>query len=338
MIFHPRRRLIAVALFLLPIIACTESFQPPAETETTPTAASLSTNEAQVVGEFIGHYDDVTGELTFEEVAIEDWASIDTSDPDVLRRVTQSLYCEQRVTEGVPGTVSLLTTIAVQTGSTTCGVAGDGYDFVYDALGVLCATVEVTNHGTGTLFDVTSKIVLVSPPENAGYEFPMGTGHDPAALPAGLHAPTDAGGGLFYYGDIGAAAAGSQQWTFRNPGGAFTFRGEIMARSVETGNGADDNCDGWVDDRLSTFADDALCRFDEDCISGLCHDIDSGVTPEPVGDCATTCAEGRWGDPCADCPGGAGAAQCNAHGTCDDGAAGTGVCTCSGNYAGTACD
>ncbi len=196
----------------------------------------------------------------------------------------------------------------------------------------------VTNHHAGVLREVTAEITSVSPPDYAGYEHPFGTGHDSAALPDGLNRPTDARGGLFHHGDIDPATRSDLQWTFRNPGGSFVFYGRIMAQMLELLDGVDDNCDGWVDDRLGQYADGVACRFDDDCVSGRCHDVDSGVVPEPVGDCAQSCPEGQFGDPCEDCPGGPGAAQCSGNGVCDDGSMGSGACSCFAGFAGTACD
>jgi MYXO-CTERM domain-containing protein len=49
------------------------------------------------------------------------------------------------------------------------------------------------------------------------------------------------------------------------------------------------------------------------------------------------CPTGYFGSTCAfECPGGA-ASPCGDHGSCDDGKAGTGLCTCSEGYSGSAC-
>ncbi len=345
---------------LLACLAACVSVDEGAPDDARPVATVTVADPLVTVGEFIGFFDPSTGTLAFEEVPIDEWLSVDTMDPDALRRVSQALYCEQRVTEGVTGTVSLTTVGgSIYTTAGDCGfpsnvgdACGDASEcptggaciggtcqvtFPYTITGAFCAEVGVTNHWTTTLSDVVAEMVTISPPDFAGYEFPLGTGYDPGALPAGLDRPSDASGGLFYHGDIGAGAQSIVRWMFRNPVGAFFFRGRIMARMTEIANDADDNCDEWVDDRLNEYADEADCRFNEDCISGLCHDIDGEVVPEPVGDCAETCLDGYYGDPCGPCPGLGGSGECNGNGTCDDGAAGTGVCACNAGFAGTEC-
>ena len=280
-----------------------------------------------VLLEFVAEYDAESGEFVVEPLPVEQWLSTSSSEAGTLRIAQQPLYCEIRATDGAPDTVSLATQPgSIGTTATECSVPNA---FPYTIYGAFCATVDVTWHGSaGSVYDVTSQIVSVSPPDYAGYEFPLGTGADASVLPEGYARPSDAGGGLWLHGTLGPGATGSTQWTFRNPGGSFEFRGRIMARAVELDNGLDDNCDGRVDDRLNEYADDTPCWVNEDCISGLCHDIDPAAVIWPTGDCAETCTEGRYGDPCVDCPGGADVAQCDGHGVCDDGAPGTGVCTC----------
>ncbi len=51
-----------------------------------------------------------------------------------------------------------------------------------------------------------------------------------------------------------------------------------------------------------------------------------------------TCSAGYWGPGCeGECPGGA-MTPCAGHGTCADGAAGTGQCDCQYGYFGAACN
>ena len=280
-----------------------------------------------VLMEFVAEFDAESGEFVVEPLPVEQWLSPSASEVDGVRTAQQPLYCEVRATRGAPDTVSLATQPgSIGTTLTECGLPAS---FPYTIYGAFCAIIDVTWHGSSrSVYDVTAQIVTVSPPDFAGYEFPLATGADGSALPEGYGRPTDATGGLWLHGTLGPGATGSTQWTFRNPGGSFGFRGRIMVWGVELDNGLDDNCDGRIDDRLNEYADDAPCWVNDDCISGLCHDIDPAAVPRPTGDCSETCAEGRCGDPCVDCPGGAGASQCDGHGVCDDGAAGSGVCTC----------
>ncbi len=196
---------------------------------------------------------------------------------------------------------------------------------------MFCADVGVTSRFAGiTVSDVVAEVVSIDPPEFAGYEHPTGTGADPDALPDGPNKPSDATGGLWLHGDLGPGGRGVARWMFRNPGGAFLFRGRVMGRFPELEDGIDDDCDGQVDNALGAYADGEPCRADEDCVSGVCDAIDPGTG---FGTCAITCEEGRWGSPCADCPGGVGVAQCGGNGTCNDGAGGDGVCTCDAGFA-----
>jgi len=51
------------------------------------------------------------------------------------------------------------------------------------------------------------------------------------------------------------------------------------------------------------------------------------------------CLDGYYGSDCLKtCPGGAGTAQCEGHGKCDDGISGTGTCSCGLGYEGTECN
>jgi len=91
-----------------------------------------------------------------------------------------------------------------------------------------------------------------------------------------------------------------------------------------------------------------------------CECTKAGITPFPAWSgetcsClkdtadATTCsecAEGSFGLDCQACPGGSGIGQCNIHGKCDDGIAGSGTCSCDvdvkygglGAFKGASCD
>ncbi len=288
------------------------------------------------VAEFRGSWDPVSG--VFDVEVVEPAASALGVEVEPFREFDQALYCEPRRTYGFSDTIGLVTVAgSIGTSAGACGFGG----FPYDILGGFCATIRVSSYYTSlSLTSVTAEIVAVNPPEYTGYEYPLGTGADPTGgdpvrgIAQGDGQPTDAGGGLFLHGEIVPGGVAETMWMFRNPGGAFEFSGRIMAGVVEADNDLDDNCDGWIDDRLGEYADEADCRFDIDCQSGLCHDIDTGTA---IGDCAETCSEGRYGDPCVDCPGGSGDAQCSGNGTCDDGAPGTGVCTCATNFAGADC-
>ncbi len=282
------------------------------------------------VGYFVGSFDPSSGMLSLRSSTGAEVLAASEATTDGMRTSAHPLYCEQRVTTGAPDTVSVDTIDGtVATTAAGCGYSG----FPYETLGMFCADVRVASHRpTSTIYDATAEIAYVDPPEFVGYEHPLGNGADVDSYPNGPGRPVSAAGGAFPHGDLGPGESADAQWTFRNPGGAFRFGGRIVARVEELANGIDDNCDGRIDDRLGLYTDGAACWVDEDCLSGSCHDRVEGV-----GDCAETCAEGRHGDPCADCPGGAGAAQCHGHGTCADGAGGSGACACDPGYAGD-CD
>lgn len=66
-------------------------------------------------------------------------------------------------------------------------------------------------------------------------------------------------------------------------------------------------------------------------VHALCTSAARASCSDTDGSC--TCKPGVWGSECQhDCPGGTGADACHGHGTCDDGASGTGVCVCDPGY------
>ena len=87
-------------------------------------------------------------------------------------------------------------------------------------------------------------------------------------------------------------------------------------------------------------ADCSKCQpgyYGPDC-SGLCpHCGDGTCNDGTAGDGSCTCAASVYGPQCDSlCPGGK-QAPCSGHGTCDDGSQGSGACTCDPGYYGPAC-
>ncbi len=320
--------------------------------ETVPEAVAHAGAPLVPVLEFEGVFDPETGMLEL--------TSLPYPEPvvagDEHRTVSQAMYCEGRVTSGAFGTFSLSTVaeplahvdlgsaLTIGTRPDDCVSDAELSDWrrtVYDVTGTFCARVRVTSRFDVPVSDVVAEVVAITPPEFSAYEYIdvssvdggpwapcCGTGADPEALPDGAGEPSAAAGGMFLHGDLGPGESGAQQWTFRNPGGVFRFRGRLMARFPELPNGVDDNCDGVVDDGLGLFDDGATCRVGADCASGACVG----------GACVPECDDGLFGETCAStCPGGA-TTPCNGHGTCDDGRAGSGACMCSADFVGAACD
>ena len=120
--------------------------------------------------------------------------------------------------------------------------------------------------------------------------------------------------------------------------------------------------DGCEDDCTPTPCLDAdadgVCDPDDDCADGFrdegthCEDIDECQVDNGGCDTLTACTNTDGGFECGACPAGyagdgasgcdacpgAGEVVCSGNGVCDDGADGTGVCTCDPDWAGEACD
>jgi CUB/sushi domain-containing protein len=147
--------------------------------------------------------------------------------------------------------------------------------------GALCASVTVRSFYGEPIRDLYAWIYEVAPLDNRAYTWAdrvlrgLGTGAQP---PTGAGAPSDNLGGLFYYGDILADDPEARSngtfdnavtvpWTFRYPvqGAPFSFRGQIVARFVETCNGLDDDCDGRVDEDAGCFPQGFACQGTQDC-------------------------------------------------------------------------
>ena len=139
-----RRRSLALALILLGSAGCEamlgekdDSVVVAAEAAQAP---SRSTRLA-VVGEFVGRYDSESATFTLEHVTPTTAAGTDGPAADGPQSVRQPLFCESRVTPGVPGTVSL-TTLDGTTGTVAADCGLDGAALPYNVQGAFCATVR----------------------------------------------------------------------------------------------------------------------------------------------------------------------------------------------------
>ena len=252
-------------MLMLALASCTEPYDVQESDALsyadTPAPAAPSTATHYALAYFEGTFDASTGALTVELLR---------QPPEAALRVGFApLYdSTQPSTSGAPGTVELSLDRSAGPGytPTDCGWTG----LPYSTLGVFCPRLEITSRFTDILEDVYVEVLSVSPATGFnGYRYPLATGWDPAAVPAGSLAPTDANGGLWRYGVMAPDETVARDLVFEFAGGNFSFSGQVVSAFPERRNGADDNGDGAIDE--APFADGETCASPSECYGGLCY-------------------------------------------------------------------
>lgn len=326
------RGCIAISAVSLSFVACDEPAPDTPEvessTETAERAQSDSVEgELRVVGEFEATWSPESGEFEVRELAFEEWASLEHVG---MRDAIQPLYCPV----ATPSTLSIDTVDgSLGFDPYACGFAeaGEPLTFPYDTLGAFCATIELGNRRDGDYEVVYAQITSVVPESGYnGYRFPYGTGVNPLTIEDADAKPSDTLG-LWSFGEIRPVGVdgdtATAQWSFENNGGAFSFRGAVIAAVREVADGLDNDCDGSIDEGIRQYAAGEACEEDLDCVSALC---DAGI-------CTASCSPGFFGADClSECPGGASNA-CFGNGECFDDAGGDGSCECIAPWGGATC-
>ena len=265
---------------------------------------------------FVGYADPTTGEMRIDRV-------FETAEGQRLRTVGQANWCDATIVQdGVTGsnpddTIELYT-VEDSTGSMLPGgvvpsecldddlaVERPAYDDLYAINGVFCATVGLGNFYGSELRGVIAEITYSGDDAHTPTQYPYGNAADPDGI-SGVNAPSASEGGMFFFGDIGAAGAPTDAvealWTFNNTSNSpFNFEGRIVFDAVEIcGNDLDEDCDGVADNDCREFETGDACDVARDCESGVCPDdvcvdptCDDGVTngDETGVDCGGSCPD-----------------------------------------------
>ena len=298
-----------LVFFALVWSGCAEHAEHPAlEAEARVEASRAEGVQHHALARFEGAFDPATGELTI--------TMLQGSEADGLRELEVPLWRRVRVSRGARDTVTLRNGAAgVNVTPANCGVTGN---VIVNTLGMLCVPVQLRSYfETETLLDTYAMITRISPDTGYNGYGPDFGGADPSLVYPGPNAPTDAGGGLWYYGDVAPGEMQEVTWYMHNAGGAFRFSGEVRAAFPELRNGRDDNGDGAIDE--APFADGETCTDASECYGGYCE----------AGLCASapsSCPSDTWGPTCTPCACDDGI-FCNGEETCDPvtGACGAGA-------------
>ena len=256
------------------LVACVDMEDAPAAT-LEPAQQSVAEVAHYAVAYFEGAFDPDTNELSLHVT--------EAAAPDTLRTQRAPLWRGVRSSNGAVDTVGIESRSGASTTIEACELPDT---VVFQTLGVTCFSAEVTSYFTSTeLVDVYAMITRIDPEVGFnGYGPPYGA--DVANVYPGPSAPTDAGGGLWYYGNIGPGETVSVPWFFQNAIGAWRFSGQIMAAFPERRDGDDDNGNGSIDE--PPFADGETCLeasecYGGACVGGLCSS-DSSACPPGVAD------------------------------------------------------
>ena len=210
-----------------------------------------------------------------------------------------------------------------------------GLTDIWESTGVFCSSVTIENFFSRRLGPVYAEIV-----DFTGRSGQIGMGDvllstGESVPPPGANGP-GVDYGLWRYGPLAAQGDANDertvQWQFKaSSSEAYTFDGRIIELIVEDcATEDDDNCDGQDNEGCGEIADGEGCTIDADCNSGSCNGSNL---------CDTTCAGGQYGAGCDACPSNAlGVCSGDDRGFCDDGALGTGDCTCESGFHGSDCD
>ena len=266
--------------------------------------------------------------LPYCDLTVGSDGSMQTNPNDTIQILTEGGSVQQTVSDcrsiAPPGTI--------YTGYDGEVEGGDMWASLGES-GVFCANITIENFNTFEFPEVMAEIQAFN--GTAG-QVALGRTFGGMAEPdtLGWDGPR-AVYGLWRFGALTEQGGGrdeaTMQWVFgATVKSAFTFQGQVIAWANEDcTNGLDDTSfcgDGLADEGCGIFVDGAYCTGESDCLSGACND----------NACADTCADGSWGPSCAACPAFE-AVICGGRGSCDDGAAGSGVCDCTGGFHGDSC-
>ena len=251
-----------------------------------------------IVYPFVGYYDPQSGvRIEYDDgydwtqpLFDNRWAPLQTrqrSHEEALKNaeggIPSSGWFDIRVTEGRPGTFSLMTL----PGSIGLTPSDCGFPtmFPYISSGIFCFDAQVTSYLTWPTTEVYAELTSVSPePGYYGYAYPFGTGANavdvtpdcgPPGSSSNIGTPS-AALGLWAHGAIDSGSTATTQWVFQNDGGAFSFRGRLVAMS-------DEDCSDLVDNDCDGYANDG-CTGGQCCASNA-PGLQPGECGGPVGAC-----------------------------------------------------
>lgn len=255
-------------------------------------------NGAIFVAEFIGRGDpstlDFQIEMIDQQVVLPD--HIVEAQESGLRTVALPSFCfAPIIQDGVAG-VGPVNTVELETADGSvrldedCNLDPAAPEPLFGILGAFCADITLRSfYDSVNLQEAHAEINTLYPREgHTGYAYPLGTGARPYG---GLTNEL----GLWSYGTLGTADGhvgepfgdppdeNEVRWIFqRGDDLPFEFRGTIRARFAEVCDGADNDCDGWVDEGGGCVEDGNRCRDGADCVSGACVDNVCGLPASMV--------------------------------------------------------
>ena len=254
--------------------------------------------------EFEGYANPAEGIVEIRVLEPDEWVLLDP-DMENERTIRQGLndYCHSLVTRGVRDTVMLDTLTSSIAFDDACPLFADAstpLPSTYNAANrAFCYDVRITSLYADPILDLHMEFAAVAPPEFALYPaifkdtFGLGNGAYPPA-DSGNRGPTDANGGLVYFGDFTNGSETIQSVVHQRPSDAdFFFNGVIPYLRHEIDNGEDDDCDGFIDEDTGTFVDGDDCQNDLDCAGGACDCAGSPCGEGEVAVCRTiVCGDG----------------------------------------------